>query len=74
MQKRESLIKYQSHIYNGKRNSDVNHIGMKMIRNNKCFPSLNVINGNTSPYGSKGILRQYHYCSDTKLGRGHCCN
>ena len=41
-----------------------------MRRNNKRFPSLNVINGKTSPYASKGILRHYHYRSDTKLGPG----
>ena len=38
--------------------------------NNKLFPSLNVINGKSSPYGSKGILRNYHYRSDPKLGPG----
>ena len=43
---------------------------MKMIWNNKPFPSLNVINGKTYPYGSKGILRHYHYPSDPKLGPG----
>ena len=30
MQKRESLLKYQSCIYNMQRKSDVNHRGMKM--------------------------------------------
>ena len=34
------------------------------------IPSLNVINGKTSPYKSKVILRHYHYCSDPKLGPG----
>ena len=45
MQNRESLFKYQSRIYNVKRNFDVNHGGMNMSRNNKRFPSLNFING-----------------------------
>ena len=35
--------------------------------NNKTFPSLNVINGKTSPYGSKGIQTHYRYWSDPKL-------
>ena len=34
------------------------------------FPSLNFINGKTSPNGSKGFLRHYHYWSDLKLGPG----
>ena len=38
-----------------------------MIFNNKRFPSLNVIKYKTSPYGSKGVLRNYNYCSDPKL-------
>ena len=41
---------------------------MKMIWNNKLFTSLNVINGKTYPYGSKGILIYYNYWSDPKLG------
>ena len=45
MKNRESLFKYKSHIYNVQRKSDVNHRCMKMIWNNKLFPSLNVING-----------------------------
>ena len=28
------------------------------------FPSLSFIDGKTSSYGSKGILRHYHYWSD----------
>ena len=28
------------------------------------------MNGKKSPYGSKGILRHYHYQSDPKLGQG----
>ena len=64
IQKRQSQLKYQSSIYNVKSNSDVNHRGMKMIWNNNIFTSLNVINGKKSPYGSKGILRHYHYQSD----------
>ena len=41
-----------------------------MIRKNKIFPSLNVINGKTSPYESKGIIRHHYYWSDPKLGPG----
>ena len=37
---------------------------------NRLFSSLKVINGKTSPYGSKGIIRHYHYWSDPKLGPG----
>ena len=66
----ESLFKYQSSIYNVQSNSDVNHRGMKIRRNNKKFPSINAINSKTSPYGSKNILRYYHYQSDPKLGSG----
>ena len=36
----------------------------------QTFPPLNIINGKTSPYGSKVILRHYHYQSDPKLGTG----
>ena len=43
---------------------------MEIIWNNTLFPSLNVIYGKTSPYGSKGILRYYHYRSNPKLGSG----
>ena len=43
---------------------------MKIRWNNKLFPSLNFINGKSSPYGSKVILRDYHYRSDTKVGPG----
>ena len=70
MQKRKSQFKYQPRIYNVQRNSDVDHRGMKMICNNKLFPSLNVINGKIFPYASKGILRHYHNRSDPKLGLG----
>ena len=38
--------------------------------NNRRFPSLNVLNGKTSQYGSKLILRHYRYLSDPKLGLG----
>ena len=68
MQGTESLFKYQSLIYNVQRNSDVNHRVMKMRCNNKKCPSLNVIDGKTSTYGSKGVLRNYYYLSDPKLG------
>ena len=50
MQKRQSQFKYQSRIYNDQSNSDVDHRGMKMRWNNKKCPSLNSINGKTSPY------------------------
>ena len=70
MQKRKSQFKYQPRIYNVQRNSDVDHRGMKMICNNKLFPSLNVINGKIFPYASKGILRHYHYRYDPKLSPG----
>ena len=40
-----------------------------MICNNKLLPSLNVTNGNKSPYASKVILRHYNYWYDPKLGR-----
>ena len=69
MKNRESLFKYQSCIYNVQSNYDVNHRGMKMRWNN-IFSSLNVINGKTLLYGSKVIIRHYHYRSDPKLGPG----
>ena len=43
---------------------------MKCIWNNKLFPSLNLINGKTAPYVSKGIIRHHHYKSYLNLGRG----
>ena len=61
MQKRESIFKYQSCIYNIQRSSDVNHRGMKIRHYNKLFLSFNVICGKLSPYESKDILRHYHY-------------
>ena len=70
MKRGESIFKYQSHIYNVQRNSDVNYIGMQMIWNNKRFPSLNVINGKAYIYVGNGILRHYRYRSDPKLGLG----
>ena len=39
-----------------------------MIWNKELFSSFNVINGKTSPYASKAILRHYHYLSDPKIG------
>ena len=36
--------------------------------NNKMFPSLNDINGTPVPYGSKGVIRYYHYRSYPILG------
>ena len=38
--------------------------------NNKLFSPLNVIHGKSAPYGSKDVLRYYHYMSDPKLGPG----
>ena len=70
MQKRQTQFKYQSRIYNVQSISDVNHRGMKMIWNNKLYPSLNVINGKILPYASNGILRHYHYRSDPTLDPG----
>ena len=70
IQEGKSQFKYQPRIYNFQRNSDVDHRGMKMICKNKLFPSLNIINGKTFPYASKGILRHYHYRSDPKLSLG----
>ena len=70
MQKRESLFKYQWQIYNVQSNSYVNHRGLKMRCDNKLFSCLNVVNGKTSPYGSKGIIIHYHYWSDPKIGPG----
>ena len=70
MQNIESLLKFQSLIYNVQIKSDVDHRGMKMRWNNKLFPSLNDIKGGISQYGIKGIIRQYHYRSDPKLGPG----
>ena len=52
MQKIQLQFKYQTHIYNVQRNSDVDHRGMKMRWNNILFPSLNVINGKKLPYAS----------------------
>ena len=68
--KKESQLKYQPHIYNDQRKSDINHKGMTMRCNNTLFPSSNVIDGKTSSHGNKGILRHYHYRSDPKLGPG----
>ena len=70
MKNRESPFKYQSCIYIVRIISDDNHRGMKMRCNNKLFPSLNVINGKTSPNESKGILRYSHYRSYPKLCPG----
>ena len=70
IQDRESIFKYQSRIYNVQNNSDANIRGIKMRQNHKPFQLLNVINGKTSPIGSKGILRHYHYQSDPKLSPG----
>ena len=36
----------------------------------KLFTSLNVINGKSYPYVSKGFLRHYYYRSDQKLVPG----
>ena len=68
IQKIESIFKYKLNIYNVQRNFDGNHRGIKMIWNNKLMPSLNFIKGEISQYGSKVILKHYHYQSDPKLG------
>ena len=41
---------------------------MNLLWNEILFQLLNVINGKTGPYGSKVVLRHYHYWSDPKLG------
>ena len=41
-----------------------------MRRNNKLFPSLNVIIGKKYPYASKGIIRHCHNWSDSKFYPG----
>ena len=43
IQKRQSLLKYQSRLYNIKINDDFKCIGMKLRWNNKLFPLLNLI-------------------------------
>ena len=43
---------------------------LKCDLKNEKFPSLNVINGKSSLYGSKGILIHCHYWSDPKFGMG----
>ena len=58
MQKIQSQFKYQSLIHNVQRNFDVDHRGIKKIRNNKLFLPLNVINEKIFPYSSKAIIRQ----------------
>ena len=68
IQKRESIFKSQSLIYHFQSNSDDNHRGMKIICNNKTFPSLNFIDGKASTCGSEGIIRHCDYQSDPKLG------
>ena len=70
IQKRGSLFKYQSHIYNFQSTRDINHRGIKMRQNNKLFKSLNIINGKTSPCVSQGIIRHSNYRSNPKLFPG----
>ena len=43
---------------------------MKFRWNNKNTQSFNVIIGKTAPYGSKVLLRHYHYKYDPKLDKG----
>ena len=59
-----------NYVYNVKWNDDVNHRGMKLRWNNEVFSSLNVVNWKPAPYGSKGVIKQYNYRSDTRLGPG----
>ena len=47
---------------------------MKKGWNKKLFSSLNVNNGKSSTYGSKGVLRQYDYWLDQTLGPGILSN
>ena len=70
MQTRQSRFKYQSRIYNVQRKYDVDHKGMKIIWNNKLFPSLNALNGKTFPYTRNVIIIHYHYWSGPKIGPG----
>ena len=70
MKKIESIFKYQSGFYSIQSNNDVNHRGVKLQHNNKLFPSFNAINGKSTKYRSKGVLRHYHYRSDPKIGPG----
>ena len=70
MQKRESLFKYKSHVYNVQGNSDVNHGGIKKRCNKTLFTSLSFINGKTYPHGSSCFLRNYNFWSDPKLCPG----
>ena len=59
-----------NYVYNVKWNDDVNHRGMKLRWNNEVFSSLNVVNWKPAPYRRKGVIKQYNYRSDTKLGPG----
>ena len=68
MEKIEPILKYQSLFYNIQSNNSVNPRGIKMRWKNKLFPSLNDINGKSSPYERKGALRYYQYSSEQKLG------
>ena len=43
---------------------------MKLLWNNKLFPSLNIIIGGESPHRIKVVLRHYHYRSDTSFFPG----
>ena len=40
---------------------------MKLQWNNKLFPSMNIIDGKSDPYVSKGVIRHYHHRPDPKL-------
>ena len=43
---------------------------MKFKGNNKLFTPMDFINGKTYHYGRKGVLGNFHYRDDTKLGPG----
>ena len=51
-------------------NNNFKYRGMEILWNNKPFPSLNVINGKSYAYVSKGVLRNYHYRSEIKFVQG----
>ena len=42
---------------------------MRLRRNNKEFPPLNVINEKKTPYEIKGVLRHYTFRSYTNFGK-----
>ena len=61
--------KYDSFLYNIQINHYVKNKGIKLIQNNKKFPPQNFINGKQSPYGIKGVIINYNYRENKKLGQ-----